>query len=633
MVKLTGTQADTRDDYPARRLDFMNYNPDPDYSKPIPEVPVEKRERFLSRLTFLYGDQKARRWLPELERIIKVHQAHKTDEIVELEKAVEPSRRFSERDVALITYGDLLKTKHHSPLAGLSEFLRNATRLREVVNIVHILPFFPYSSDRGFSITDFRSVNPRLGSWMDIEEMTRHYRIMFDGVFNHISAQSRAFKEMLNGHPAFKNIAIVYHSKDELTPEQRKLIVRPRTSDILTRFDSIEGPIWVWTTFSPDQIDLNFKNPAVLMRIVDTLLLYVRKGANLVRLDAVTYLWAEPGTSSANLEQTHEIIKLMRDVLDVAAPNVALVTETNVPHKDNVAYFGDGYDEAQMVYNFSLPPLVLYSFYREDATKLSEWAAALVYPSDQTTFFNILDTHDGIGLMGAKGILPSEEIDYMVRRAQSHGAFISYRAVGDGEEEPYEINSTWYGALNPPDSGEEMMLQVRRFVASRAVSYALRGVPGIYFHGMVGTPNDPRVVEETGSKRDINRVLLDEEVLLREAKTPGSKLSAIVETLYKFLKARQRRKAFHPNSGQRVLSLSPRVFALLRESADGTDRVLTLTNVSSRPCALEIPLEALGGRSEAWLDLFHETAILKARGGRLYVNLEPYDVVWLAEEA
>jgi Ser-tRNA(Ala) deacylase AlaX len=290
---------------------------------------------------------------------------------------VHPLPSITEKDVALITYGDLLITEEHSPLTGLAEFLDERARVSEVINILHILPFFPYSSDRGFSITDFWTVNPKLGSWEDIEGMTEKYRMMFDGVFNHISAESRAFREMLNGTPTFKDIAIVFHSPDELTPEQRRMLVRPRTSDILTKYYSIDGPIWVWTTFSPDQIDLNFKNPFVLAWVVHTLLLYVRKGANLVRLDAVTYLWSEPGTSSANLEQTHEIIKLLRDVLDIGAPNVALVTETNVPHEENISYFGNGYDEAQMVYNFTLPPLVLHTFYSEDATKLSEWAAAL----------------------------------------------------------------------------------------------------------------------------------------------------------------------------------------------------------------------------------------------------------------
>jgi sucrose phosphorylase len=617
--------------YEAYRLDYLSYKPDPDYTQPLPDISGNDREKFHARLKFLYGDVEATRWLPELERILKVHQAHKTDEIKSIEPSFDPARRFTERDVALITYGDLLKSEGHSPLAGLAAFLDERTELKEVINTVHILPFFPYSSDRGFSVTNFRTVDPHLGSWRDIEEMTKKYRIMFDGVFNHISAESRAFRELLDGHPGFRDIAIVFKSHDELTPEQREMIVRPRTSDILTRFDSIDGPIWVWTTFSPDQIDLNFKNPAVLVRMIDTLLLYVRKGANLVRLDAVTYLWSEPGTPSVHLEQTHEIIKLMRDVLNIAAPNVALVTETNVPHRDNVAYFGNGYDEAQMVYNFTLPPLVLHTFYTEDATKLSEWAEALEYPSDQTTFFNILDTHDGVGLMGVKGILSSDEINVIVEKARLNGAYISYRTVGNGDQEPYEINTTWFGALNPENAGEDTELQARRFVASRSISLALRGVPGIYFHGLIGTGNDPKIVEKSGNKRDINRVVIEEEVLLREAENPNSKLMLIVGKLWKIFQLRTTLSAFHPNAGQRVLHLSPKVFALLRMPEPGGKPVLAITNISNQSCELKISRSELGIDAGRWRDRVREITVIVKNGG-LSLVLEPYEIAWLIPE-
>ncbi|MBW1645676.1 MAG: sugar phosphorylase [Deltaproteobacteria bacterium] len=617
----------------AERLDYLLYLDDPDYRRPVPGLPAAARQRLRRRLEFLYGPEKAGRWLPEIERLLRVHQAHKTAEITALERTFDPEQRFSERDVALITYGDLLKTRHHSPLAGLAAFLDAHTRLRQVINILHILPFFPYSSDRGFSVTDFRTVDPHLGSWRDIAAMTGKYRLMFDGVFNHISARSRAFKEMLNGNPRFRDLVIYFRSPDELTPEQRQLIVRPRTSDLLTRFDALDGPLWVWTTFSPDQVDLNFKNPAVLAAMIDTLLLYVRKGANLVRLDAVTYLWAEPGTPSVHLEQTHEIIRLLRDILDLAAPNVALVTETNVPHQDNIAYFGNGTDEAQMVYNFTLPPLVLHAFYREDATALSRWAANLEYPSRQATFFNILDTHDGIGLMGVKDILPPAEIDFLVSRATASGAFISYRSLGDGDREPYEINSTWFSALNGGRRHDSLELQARRFVASRSLALALRGVPGIYFHGLIGSENRPEVVEETGSKRDINRVMIDEKELLAAAANPDSRLMLIVGRLLPLLQLRTANEAFHPNADQQVLELAREVFALRRTPMAGDRPVLALTNVASRACKLRIPRSELGEAADAtWVDLVDGRRHRPTAAG-LALTLAPYAVAWLTPAA
>src|SRR5690606_35016656 len=108
---------------------------------------------------------------------------------------------------------------------------------------------------------------------------------------------------------------------------------------------------------SADQVDLNFKNPAVLLATTRALLFYVEHGAKFIRLDAIAYLWKEIGTPCIHLPQTHQVIQLMRAVLDEVAPDVRLITETNVPHPDNISYFGAGTNEAQLVYNFALPPL------------------------------------------------------------------------------------------------------------------------------------------------------------------------------------------------------------------------------------------------------------------------------------
>ncbi|MGK7894311.1 MAG: alpha-amylase family glycosyl hydrolase, partial [Xenococcus sp. (in: cyanobacteria)] len=408
-------------------LTRIPYLQKPDYTKTPWQISATAKEQILARLSYLYDETQAKQWMPELERLLKLHQAYKPPELVELEQDFAAENRFTEEDVILITYGDLLVSQDRSPLKTLSDFLNSIPAFKEIINTLHILPFFPYSSDRGFSVIDFEAVDPQLGSWQDIQVLGENYQLMFDGVFNHISAESKAFQEMLSGNPLYQNVFTIYHSPDELTPEQRQIIVRPRTSDVLTKFDSINGPVWVWTTFSPDQIDLNFRNPQVLIDVIETLLVYVRNGANIIRLDAVTYLWEEPGTPCASLEQTHEVVKLFRDVLKTVAPNVALITETNVPHAENISYFGDGSDEAQMVYNFALPPLVLHAFYREDASYLTQWAKDLDYPSSTTTFFNMLDTHDGVGLQGVKNILPKTEINFIINKARQHGAFVSYK--------------------------------------------------------------------------------------------------------------------------------------------------------------------------------------------------------------
>ncbi len=605
----------------------LRYLEDPDFTRPPIEVGDDSRARLLERLAAIYGEEVARETLPELLRLIRVHHAHKPAEMIEAERSVSGCGRFSEKDMMLITYGDMVRAQGRSGLSALGEFLALFRRGEPVFSILHVLPFFPYSSDRGFSVVDFRAVDPRLGSWQDILALGETYRLMFDGVLNHASSRSTPFREMLSGNRDFADYAVAFRSADELTPEQRKILRRPRTSDVLSRFESIDGPLWVWTTFSRDQIDLNYRNPRVLLSSVDTLLFYVRMGADLVRLDAITYLWKEVGTPSASLEETHTIVKLFRDVLDLAAPQVALVTESNVPHAENISYFGDGRDEAQLVYNFALPPLVLHAFYREDTTRLSRWVPDLAYPSDCVTYLNMLDTHDGVGLPGVKDVLPEDEIGFLVETARQHGAFISYRS-GDGADVPYEINTTWYSALNFENDGEPRALQVQRFVASRSIQLVLKGVPAIYLHSLAGSRNDVRLALQTKVKRDVNRSTLDFEILARNLADPGAKLYLLSENLRRLLRTRVLAPAFHPNGGQRVLMLSPSVFSLLRVSVDGAEHVLCLTNVTRRLQSLTIDLADLGVRSSYWFDLIAGRGWV-ASNGTMKIDLGPYEVLWL----
>ncbi len=613
-----------------REFSYVNtvHNPEPDYTKPLLELTEEQKAQLYKRLKFIYGKEKADEYLPELERILKVYYAHKPDELKEREKNFIPEERFTQKDIILITYGDLIMGDEETPLKALEKFCDSY--LEGEISTIHILPFFPYSSDRGFSVIDFTTVDPRLGTWDDIEELEKKYQLMFDGVFNHVSSKSRWFQEFLNGNKRYLEYFISFKSPDDITPEQRKLIFRPRTSDILSKYHSINGPVYVWTTFSNDQIDLNYKNPEVLMRVIEILLFYVRHGASIIRLDAVTYLWAEPGTSCIHLDQTHEIVKLFRDVFKIVAPWVALITETNVPHKENISYFGNGNDEAQMVYNFALPPLVLYTFYKEDATAISDWAETLKLKSKTNTFFNFLDSHDGIGLMAVKDILPEEEIDLIIERAKKHGGIISYRAVAGGGKEPYEINITWFSALNDEnDKSEDIAFQVKRFVASRIIALVLAGVPGIYLHSMIGTQNDIQAVLETKSNRAINRTVVSYEAIMNALKDPLSKVSRISREFGRLVKIRSRERAFHPNGEQKIIKLSPKIFSVLRKSPEGDETILALVNISRDICKLEIPIKDFGG--EYWKDLVSEMEWMADEDGKIYLKIMPYDVVWLKE--
>jgi len=611
-----------------RRYDSAKFihNLEPDYQKVYLEIPDDFREKILTKLSRLYGEDTAKEYMPELERICRVYYAYKTEEMLERTKTLDPKNLFTEEDVILITYGDLIREEGASPLTTLSKFC--GLYLKQTINTLHILPFFPYSSDRGFAIEDFETVNPELGSWKDIENLGTRYKLMFDGVINHVSSKSRWFQRFLDGTPHYKEFFISYDSHDDLTPEERRAIFRPRTTDILTKFHTIDGEKHVWSTFSKDQIDLNYKNPEVLVRVIEILLLYARKGADIIRLDAITFLWASPGTSCANLEETHMIVKVFRDILDLVAPHVSIITETNIPHEDNISYFGNGSDEAHMVYNFALPPLVLHTFYTKDTTRLNEWAESLKPVSETTSYFNFLDSHDGVGLMAVKDLLSHDEIKFVIQRAREHGGYISYKTDKDGLDVPYEINITWFNALCREDGTTKTDLQVEKFIASRAMALALQGVPGIYLHSFFGTHNDIDAVSCPVSKREINRKALDYNILTKAIEDPDTLTSKIIRKLNTLISLRTKQSAFHPNGAQKILKVRPEIFALLRTSPNEDQHILSLINITDDEIQIAIPLKEVQIFKQGWYDLIRQDKHT-FEDENISLTLKPYDIVWL----
>ncbi len=346
-------------------------------------------------LTFLYGADEVPQLIPRVEKLIAEYQ----------DRIPVHQNKLTQQDSILITYADQVQAPNEKPLQTLCAFCEKY--LSGVIGGTHILPFYPSSSDDGFSVVDYRKVDSNLGSWKDISSMQNHFRLMFDGVINHISSQCEWFKAFLRDDPHYRDYFITVEGSPDLSQ-----VVRPRTLPLLTTFQTLSGEKHVWTTFSDDQIDLNYKNPEVLLEIIDILLMYAERGATFIRLDAIAYLWKGIGTTCIHLPQTHHIIQFLRAVLDEVAPHVQLITETNVPHTDNISYFGDGTNEAQLVYNFALPPLILHTFYTSDARVLANWAKTLILPSNKTTFFNFLASHDGIGLNPVRGILSDDEIEF-----------------------------------------------------------------------------------------------------------------------------------------------------------------------------------------------------------------------------
>jgi sucrose phosphorylase len=537
------------------------------------------REALLSHLIFLYGDAAAEKICPRLLELMGKYR----DPAVPLTRR--DSLPLTERDTVLITYGEQVREPVARPLRALAQFLEQ--HAAEVVSAIHILPFYPYSSDDGFSVKDYFAVDPALGGWQDIEHIGRRFDLMFDGVFNHISAQGEWFQRFLNDDPAFRDFFVVVEGDPDLSA-----VVRPRALPLLTTFPTEAGPRKVWTTFSADQVDLNLKNSDVLLAIIEALLFYVARGARFVRLDAIAYLWKEIGTSCIHLAQTHRVVQLIRAVLDEMAPRVMLITETNVPHADNVSYFGDGTNEAQLVYNFALPPLVLHSIATGNAEKLTRWAAALKSPSGQVTFFNFLASHDGIGVNPARDILSGTEINALVERAQAHGGFVSYKQNADGSKSPYELNINYFDALSNPGANEPLEIRIQRFMVAHAIMLSLAGMPGIYFPSLFGSRGDRKGAEDSGIPRRINRQKLDRNELERDLDDPTALRSQVFLRLKELLQQRRSNPAFHPCGPQEVVRCDPRVFAVRRVSPDGRRNVLCLHNVSPETARVSLPLIA-----------------------------------------
>ena len=520
---------------------------------------------------------------------------------------------FSQQDVVLITYGDSLKKAGQAPLAALREFA--GKYLKEVVTTIHFLPFFPYSSDDGFSVMDFFAIDPELGAWDDVHAIGRDFQLMFDYVVNHFSAQSRWFDNYLADRTGFEKFAIEMDPSLDLS-----MVTRPRALPLLSEYKKYDGRrVHLWTTFSADQIDFNFKSLDVLAKMIEVLLFYVRQGARILRQDAIAYLWKEIGTPCIHLPQTHAMVKLFRAILDIVAPDVMILTETNVPHSENISYFGNGRDEAQMVYNFTLPPLLFHAFVKQDATLLSAWAKGLKLQSAANTFLNFTASHDGIGVRPLEGILPPQALEALIEVVKTSGGQVSYKKNPDGSDSPYELNISYVDAILADRDSK----RADKFLASQAIQYALPGIPATYIHSLLGSRNWTAGVKQTGRARTINREKLDAGNIIKELSDPHSFRSEVFYPYIELIKTRRQQPAFHPNAAFEILEIDPRVFGIRRSS--GSQTIFALTNISSAQVSLALTHSSASGQMQ---DLVSGETVQTA-----CISLKPFQYLWLTPAA
>ena len=525
---------------------------------------------------------------------------------------------WDESDTVLITYGDSIVKPGERPLITLKQFLDQ--HLQHTISSVHILPFFPYSSDDGFSVIDYLTVNPSLGEWDDISSIATDYKLMADLVINHVSSRGRWFENFKKRVDPGQDYFVEADPGLDLSA-----VVRPRNTPLLYEYETLAGPRHVWCTFSADQVDLDFKNPAVLKEFINIIRHYLQWGVTLFRLDAVAFLWKEIGTPCIHLQQTHEIIKLLCTLVEHHSPDAVIITETNVPNRENLTYFGNA-NEAHLIYNFSLPPLLLYTLVSGDCRHLKTWLMSMPPAQAGTTYLNFIASHDGIGLRPLDGLVSDEERQRMVDTMNAFGGKVTYRRAQDGKDNPYELNIALYSALkgtmHNPDDG----WQQQRFICAHAIMFALEGIPAIYIHSLFGTENDYQRLEHTGRARSINRHIWQYEELEHALTNHQQHHRFIFDELLKILAIRRQQTAFHPNTTQFTMHLGTKVFAFWRQSIDRRQSVFCLYNITDEQQVINLADINLIG-TDRWADLISDERYDNL-GGQL--TLAPYQFVWIS---
>lgn len=525
--------------------------------------------------------------------------------------------QWDEQDVVLITYGDSIESDTQNPLQTLHSFLNE--HVSDAINSVHILPFFPYSSDDGFAVIDYSSVNESLGGWEDINQIANNYRLMSDLVINHCSSRSVWFDNFIKSKGVGKDF--FYTAEDKFNTSQ---VVRPRTSDLLRVTETAEGIKKVWCTFSHDQVDFDFTNPAVLEAFVSIIRQYLDNGVRIFRFDAVAFLWKLSGTSCINLEQTHEVVRLLRTLIEHAQPDAVIITETNIPNRENLTYFGNA-NEAHAIYNFSLPPLLVNTLITGDCKYLKSWQMTMPPAQNGTTYFNFIASHDGIGLRPAEGLLDDKEVNTLLNTMERFGGLVSWRSTADGKQKPYEINITLFDALQGTTKGADKW-GIERFVCAHEIMFGMEGIPGIYIHSMLATGNDYEKVKNTSHNRSINRHRWDAAKLKDQLDNKHSQHAKVLARLKTLLSVRIKQKAFHPNATQFTLQLGSQIFGFWRQSIDRRQSIFCISNISDEKQQVFLSDINLIG-TDSWWDLISNQLLNTEEA---YLELSPYQTVWIS---
>ena len=522
----------------------------------------------------------------------------------------------SEKTTMVICYGDSIYSKNKKHLKTFQAFFNK--KLNKFIDTIHFLPFYPSSSDSGFAVKDHYKIDSKFGNWLNIKNFSSKAHIMADMVINHASARGLWFKNFLKEKKPGKDYFLLINSKFNASK-----VVRPRDHKLLKEINIFKKKEYLWRTFSDDQIDLNFYNPKVLLRFIKIMLNLIKNGVTIFRLDAIAYLWKESGTKCINLKQTHEIVKVLRIVCNSLSIKSIIVTETNLPEKENLSYFGNN-DESNWIYNFTLPPLLIYSLLFENGSYLNAWSKKLPQTKKGNSYLNFIASHDGIGMRPLEGIINNQSIKKLLLRLKKNGSKFSYRKVNNNKKKVYESNITVFDALKVSDKDKKGLYNFQRYMAAHAIMFSFEGVPAIYFNSLFGKSNDEARYVITGNNRDVNRFKWNELNILKKIKSNSSKEYYIFETLKYLLKIRKNQKAFHPNAHRTNINLGNNFFCIKRVSLDKKQTILCITNLTSKLQNAKINKKY--NKFKNLIDSNVKPKILNS------INLKPFETIWLSNK-
>ena len=521
--------------------------------------------------------------------------------------------RWSGGTSVLITYADTLQRDQEPGLLTLSEVINR--HFSPLAAVVHVLPFLRASSDGGFAVASHEELEPRLGDWAYLELLSRGRTLMADLVLNHVSASHPWVQQFMRDEAPGRDCIFA--------PDPARdwgHVVRPRSSSLFTTLATANGPRPVWSTFGPDQIDVDWSKPAVLASFTRLLSQLCRHGVSWLRLDAVGFVWKEEGSSCMHLPQAYALVRILRLLLDAGQHQGVVVTETNVPEAENLSYLRSGH-EAHLAYNFPLPPLLLEALISQRSDLLNQWLNRWPQLPGGTALLNFSACHDGVGLRPLEGLMPAERLTTLLAACERRGGLVSHRRLADGSESPYEINISWWSAM-ASEGRNPGQLQLERFLMSQLLLLALPGVPAFYLPALLAQPNDVGRFSRSGHRRDLHRPQLQADAVLRKLEDQGHPANHILKRLSAAMAIRTQHPALQPAADMQVLS-EQRTDLVLLERGEGPAKLWAIHNVSDRRLSLHLA-SALQHESSHWWDALQQQDIEGP-----YLELEPCAVHWV----